>query len=112
MSTCAACSAAPRRQRSHHPQDLPRANRAAVISPFARHVACVFTAVLLLGGCTTSAPRKSQTAASSTTDPCAMRLHEFCAPLLLYFATNHSPPPNVEAFKTTPEEFGCPVSPK
>ena len=81
-------------------------------NPFARQVACAFTTVLLLAGCTTSAPRKPQSIPNSNTDPCAMRLHEFCAPLLLYFATNHTLPPNVESLNITTEEFVCPVSHK
>src|SRR5438132_638782 len=32
----------------------------------------------------------------SNTDPCAMRLHDLCAPLLLYYGMNHSLPPRLE----------------
>lgn len=32
----------------------------------------------------------------SNTDPCATRLHDLCAPLLLYYRDNHSLPPRLE----------------
>lgn len=32
----------------------------------------------------------------SNTDPCATRLHDLCAPLLLYYNANHSLPPRLE----------------
>ena len=70
-------------------------------------IACGF-ALILLTGCA-SAPRGASKprALNSNTDPCAVRLHEMCGPLLLYFAQNHMLPedPSILA-----DDFTCPVS--
>src|SRR5207244_4043545 len=39
----------------------------------------------------------ASTIPTRNTDPCAMRLHEAAGALLLYYATHHELPPNVEA---------------
>src|SRR6266567_3349870 len=77
----------------------------------------VLCLLLLVAGCSAPATRKPPPAPNSNTDPCAVRLHEFCAPLLLYFATNHALPPDVGALKSLPGfadagPFECPVSHK
>jgi hypothetical protein len=46
-----------------------------------------------------------------------MRLHDICGPLLLYYATNHHLPANLEELRQVPgftltEPFTCPVSQK
>src|SRR5213080_3604285 len=71
--------------------------------------------LLLVAGCSAPATRKPAPALYSNTDPCAIRLHEFCAPLLLYFATNHQLPPDVATLKSIPGfadagPFECPLS--
>ena len=38
----------------------------------------------------------------SNTDPCAMRLHDLCAPLLLYYGENHSLPPRLDDLRQVP----------
>lgn len=74
---------------------------------------------LAVFGCA-AAPRLSERQASadssaSNTDPCAMRLHDICAPLLLYYATHRALPPRIEMLGQVPgfenvTEFSCPVS--
>jgi len=52
----------------------------------------------------------------SNTDPCAMRLHDICEPLLLYYVMNHKLPDRLEDLRQMPDsanlELTCPVSHK
>ena len=52
----------------------------------------------------------------SNTDPCAMRLHDICEPLLLYYVMNHRLPDRLEDLRQLPDsanlELTCPVSHK
>ena len=53
--------------------------------------------------------------ASSSTDPCAMRLHEVCGVLLLYYNTHHDLPPTLAALAQAPGakdagDLACPAS--
>ncbi len=70
-------------------------------------IACGFALTLSVGCATTAHVPSKPRALNSNSDPCAMRLHEMCAPLLLYFAQNHILPedPSILA-----DEFTCPVS--
>ena len=85
----------------------------------------ILSAACLLAGC--AAPKKSASASApaslseqaelSNTDPCALRLHDFCGPLLLYFGANHDIPPDTDALMQIPGfadagPFECPVSHK
>ena len=60
------------------------------------------------------AGRTSPESSDQNVDPCAMRLHDLCAPLLLYFARNQQLPSSAEELKTVPGfeslELTCPVS--
>src|SRR5438046_414763 len=68
--------------------------------------------VLLPIGCAapsspSAGPSRSSTTASSdvsptNTDPCAMRLHEVCGVLLLYYNTHHDLPPTLPALAKAP----------
>ena len=53
---------------------------------------------------------------NSNTDPCAMRLHDACAPLLLYFGRHQTLPANAEELAQVPgvelPQLTCPVSNK
>jgi hypothetical protein len=79
--------------------------------------ACGFAA----SGCA-AAPRADEhrttpEASSSNTDPCAMRLHDICAPLLLYYAKHHALPARMEMLSQVPgfehvNDFTCPASGK
>ena len=51
----------------------------------------------------------------SNTDPCAMRLHDLCAPLLMYYRLHQALPQRLEELKDVPSfgadvELTCPVS--
>src|SRR5688572_19141716 len=50
----------------------------------------------------------------TNTDPCASRLHDLCAPLLLYYATRQELPEQLEDLRRIPgyesAQFTCPVS--
>ena len=51
----------------------------------------------------------------SNTDPCAMRLHDLCGPLLMYYRLHHALPQRLEELKEVPSfgtdvELTCPVS--
>jgi hypothetical protein len=52
----------------------------------------------------------------SNTDPCAMRLHDACAPLLIYYAINHRLPKQLDELQRVPGfdnvELTCPISGK
>jgi hypothetical protein len=84
-------------------------------------------AILLGAGCSappakpahraSTAPANTSVAPLSNTDPCAMRLHDICGPLLLYYATNHHLPPALDDLRAVPgfesvRDFTCPVSQK
>lgn len=82
-------------------------------------------AVSLTGACQTP-PRKpspapvrppapAQKVPNSNTDPCAMRLHDICGPLLLYYATHQRLPERIEELAEVPgfeevRDFTCPAS--
>ena len=55
-----------------------------------------------------------RTAPISNTDPCAMRLHDACAPLLLYYAIYRRLPNQLDELQRVPGfdnvELTCPVS--
>ncbi|WP_428937154.1 hypothetical protein [Fontivita pretiosa] len=97
----------------------------------ARRIGLISLAVAMLaamaGGCagrgasgsmpTTRPGSPQQTVAPITnTDPCAMRLHDLCGALLLYFATNRQLPARLEQLQQVPGfeqvtgELRCPVS--
>ncbi|MBP7933405.1 MAG: hypothetical protein KA354_02045 [Phycisphaerae bacterium] len=62
----------------------------------------------------TSATPARQTP-NSNTDPCAMRLHDICGPLLLYYATHQQLPARIEELAHVPgfenvRDFTCPTS--
>ena len=83
-------------------------------------------APLLTGGCaapgksassSSAPPPLSEQAALSNTDPCALRLHDFCGPLLIYFGQNHDIPTDTDELKQIPGfadagPFECPLSHK
>ena len=63
---------------------------------------------------TITTPEKSSAA---NTDPCAMRLHDVCGPLLLYYATHRALPAKLEQLSQVPgfetvNDFTCPASGK
>src|SRR5436189_3752975 len=79
------------------------------------------TAMLLIGamlvGCAprgTKPATKASSGALTTTDPCGMRLHDICGPLLLYYATRHRLPDSLEMLNEIPHDetldFTCPVT--
>ena len=95
---------------------MTRAARAALAT---LSVACVFASA----GCggapkrASSGTTTSASASASNTDPCAMRLHDICGPLLLYYATNRALPAKLEQLSDVSgfahvKEFTCPVSGK
>jgi hypothetical protein len=60
-----------------------------------------------------SAPAKQ--APNSNTDPCAMRMHDICGPLLLYYAAHQELPARIEELAQVPgfenvRDFTCPAS--
>jgi hypothetical protein len=65
---------------------------------------------------TRPAPAAQTVAPITNTDPCAMRLHDLCGPLLLYFAANRQLPARLEQLQQVPglehvaAELRCPVS--
>ena len=85
-------------------------------------LACVFASA---AGCA-GAPKDdakdaalttTEKAASANTDPCAMRLHDVCGPLLLYYATNRALPAKLEQLSEVSgfesvKNFTCPASGK
>jgi hypothetical protein len=86
---------------------------------------CVLVAISGCGGPnpppkTTPGPRldgSSPTAQApiSNTDPCAMRLHDLCGPLLMYYRLHQALPQRLEELKEVPSfgadvELTCPVS--
>jgi len=81
-------------------------------------LACVFASAAGCGGAPKRAANDtttSATASAANTDPCAMRLHDICGPLLLYYATNHALPARLEQLSEVPgfehvKDFSCPVS--
>ncbi|MEP0842766.1 MAG: hypothetical protein HRF43_08645 [Phycisphaerae bacterium] len=61
------------------------------------------------------APRSTEGAPITNTDPCATRLHDICGPLLLYYARRHQLPARLEELSGVPgfeeiKDFTCPVS--
>jgi hypothetical protein len=86
----------------------------------------IVTAFGLLGlavaGCAGTKPAAPPRVGPTTiptrnTDPCAMRLHEAAGALLLYYATHHDLPPNLDALEKAPGaeeagDFTCPISHK
>jgi hypothetical protein len=97
-----------------------------------RVLAVSAAAILLLAGCGSANEKPAsrtgrdarqpdasrsteQAAAISNTDPCAMRLHDVCGPLLLYYAVNHHLPDRLDELLAVPGFEGqvhltCPVS--
>ena len=72
-------------------------------------------------GCTSSSPQAEQAKArasaerwNSNTDPCALRLHDACAPLLLYFGRYQRLPARADELAQVPgvtvPELACPAS--
>jgi hypothetical protein len=61
-----------------------------------------------------SSAKASASRWNSNTDPCAMRLHDVCAPLLLYFGRYETLPAQIEELAQVPgvsvPELTCPVS--
>lgn len=87
----------------------------------------VMLVVAALAGCAaepraTTKPDRPQAAApssgsprlNSNTDPCAMRLHDVCAPLLLFYGRYQMLPQRIEELAQVPgvdvPELACPVS--
>ena len=83
--------------------------------------------IVLIAGCAAPAPAPKKSAATqpaaateapnANTDPCAMRLHDLCGPLLLYFATHGELPARMDELLDVPgfsigKELTCPVSKK
>jgi hypothetical protein len=71
------------------------------------------------GGATTKKTQSSRAPASSSrlnsnTDPCAMRLHDLCAPLLLFYARYQQLPTKIDELSQVPgvtvPELICPAS--
>lgn len=84
-------------------------------------------AVALAGACQSqpgkqsAAPTRAPAAATtkklpnSNTDPCAMRLHDICGALFMYYAIHHDLPAKVEDLAEVPgfenvRDFTCPAS--
>ena len=62
-----------------------------------------------------SAQNKQDINAISNTDPCAMRLHDICGAVLLYYQQNHTLPKRLEDLANSPllegpDALVCPVS--
>ena len=82
-------------------------------------VACVFASAAGCGSSSKPTTNLETTPASSAanTDPCAMRMHDICGPLLLYYATNRALPARLEQLSEMPgfdhlKDFTCPASGK
>ena len=94
----------------------------------AARVATMFVmlaAAAAAAGCASSSPASSSPARpadarasaerwNSNTDPCAMRMHDACAPLLLYFGRYQRLPDRIEELAQVPgvtvPELACPES--
>jgi hypothetical protein len=99
---------------------------ATLMPAAARVVAVAGLSMLTIGGgcasdkaATTTAGGKSSASAKSqrlniNTDPCAMRMHDICAPMLLYFGRYQQLPDQVDELAQVPgvdvPELVCPVS--
>ena len=63
-----------------------------------------------------AAPKTSAASSARNVDPCAMRLHDLCAPLLMYYAQNQSLPRKAEELAQVPgfdvPAIVCPVTNK
>ncbi len=71
----------------------------------------ILVVCILVAGCQSTGPEQD-TLSATVTDPSAVRLHEICEHLLLYYAQNWSLPPNLEALHGTgPGELPPLVSP-
>jgi hypothetical protein len=75
--------------------------------------------IALGGGCVSSKPASSQkaksTSALSPTDACAVRLHDLCGPLLMYYAVHRALPAHLTDLSQFSDldaqpQFDCPVS--
>jgi hypothetical protein len=66
------------------------------------------------GSSASSSAKASATRWNSNTDPCAMRLHDVCAPMLLYFGRYQTLPARIEELAQVPgvsvPELACPTS--
>ena len=96
-------------------------NAAAAVRVTALMVACVFASAAGCGGAPKTAQADPTTtparSSSANTDPCAMRLHDVCGPLLLYYASNRALPAKLEQLSAVPgfdhvKDFTCPASGK
>ena len=85
------------------------------------HVAMAMLLMIEVAGCaaksSSSSPASSKskvTRLNSNTDPCAMRMHDICAPLLLYFGRYQQLPEHIDELAQVPgvevPELVCPVS--
>src|SRR5439155_26005153 len=84
-----------------------------------RSIVALLAAACLVPGCAALAPqtRPGSRPYLTSTDPCAMRLHEVCGALLLYYNAHHALPPTVAAIEQVPGagevgDMTCPVSHK
>ena len=86
-----------------------------------RSASLLLLLALAAAGCAPKSPSPSRAEAPraqapiSNTDPCAMRLHDLCAPLLLYYSMNDSLPGRLDDLRQVPGfenqvVLTCPVS--
>jgi hypothetical protein len=87
----------------------------------ATRLAMAMMLMIEVAGCaaksSSSSPASSKskvTRLNSNTDPCAMRMHDICAPLLLYFGRYQQLPEHIDELAQVPgvevPELVCPVS--
>src|SRR4051812_44635882 len=61
-----------------------------------------------------ASPKSKGTRLNSNTDPCAMRLHDVCAPMLLFYGRYQTLPDKIDELAQVPgvevPELVCPVS--
>jgi len=86
--------------------------------PNPKSLALPLAGLILLAACSDTPrtpPPAKPISDDAATDACAMRLHDLCGPMLLYFAAKHRLPLTLQelepyAFGPTPLLFTCPES--